>query len=376
MKILQIFSFNCRFFFFHFHFDLNLQSNLFIFIVKFSIFSGDLNWNWANFLFSNCEILWKVCKFSFWNAGFYFFDSLIFHLQRIRVNDWTVFHHFRSVEMKKSFPTVLFSDKNIRTKNKVFCFREEMLVFSIDSSARDFIDASNDFCFTWINLWKKREKLSRWDFPLSIELCANLVEFVFLFELSAEEMIHWFVVLSFLRENSSKKRTFFFFLSIERRKMKSINERRDFHRSLSHLSVNRVVGKNQLSQRENHFNETFSQSMKNFFSSSQKTKVISLRIKSSWDSWLLHLDKNRWKSISRLILFVEQNAKSFLRTTKKKLSMVEENFSFINSSKEQSEAKIGKKMFIESLFSSQGAGQLFTASISIVPFNELIQFLH
>ena len=49
----------------------------------------------------------------------------------------------------------------------------------------------------------------------------------------------------------------------------------------------------------------FSQLMKNFLSSSQKTKLISLRWKYSWDRSLFYLDKKRWKSISRLILFVE-----------------------------------------------------------------------
>ena len=190
-------------------------------------------------------------------SSIFIFDSLIFHLQRIWVIDWTVFHHFRWVEMKKSFPTVLFSNKNIRMKNKVFCFREEMLVFSIDSSARDFIDASNDFCFTWINLRNKKRKVVTMRF--SVEHRTAPISSNLSFYLSCRQKKWSIGLLSCLFSERIRRRNeyFFFFLSIERRKMKSINERRDFHRSLSHLSVSRVVEKNQLSQRENHFNETF-----------------------------------------------------------------------------------------------------------------------
>ena len=58
--------------------------------------------------------------------------------------------------------------------------------------------------------------------------------------------------------------------------------------------------------------------MKNCFSLSKKTKFTPLRWKYSWDRSLFYLDKKRWTSISSLTLFVEQNAKSPLRTTLKK----------------------------------------------------------
>ena len=146
--------------------------------------------------------------------------------------------------------------------------------------------------------------------------------------------------------------------------------------------MSRVVEKNQLSERENHFNEMFSQLMKNCFPSSQKTKLTSVRWKYSWYRSLFYLDKKRWNSISRLILFIEQNAKSSLRKimkNKKKSLIVQQNFSFVNSLQEQSEAETEKKISIQSVFKARRSSIIhhlaFRRFRSMSWFNSFINFL-
>ena len=223
-------------------------------------------------------------------------------------------------------------------------FREETFIFSIDSSARDFvigfsskIDASNDlFCLNKVEqIFRiKREKLSLKDFPQSINSGPIFIKYRRIslysswrhntakkYRLVFYLVIYFTTTYRLFSERIHRRNEHFFFcwsLPVNRTYK---DEVRSWKTRLSssvsdlwiNLSVSRVVEKNQLSERENHFNETFSQPMKKFFSLSKKTKLTSLRWKYSWDRSLFYLGKNRWKSISRLLLFVEQNARNSRR---------------------------------------------------------------
>ena len=101
----------------------------------------------------------------------FIFDWLIFQLHRISKIYSTVFLHQFFIDFSelkwKDLSTAFFSDKSVRIKKKCFVlfpWEKKRWLFSIDSSARDFviglslkIDASNDLCFAWIKLNKSSE---------------------------------------------------------------------------------------------------------------------------------------------------------------------------------------------------------------------------
>ena len=119
---------------------------------------------------------------------------------------------------------------------------------------------------------------------------------------------------------------FFLFLSIEHRKMKSVNKRRNFH--FQFFICERICQWTKLSRRFNCQKEKIIlmrhsvNRCKIFFFSSKKTKMIYFQIKSSWDRLLFYFNKKWIKCINDLIFFVEQNAKFSLGKSHRSLNKI------------------------------------------------------
>ena len=173
---------------------------------------------------------------------------------------------------EKLFPLFFFSDKSIPKKKKCFVLFllekkrwsfQSILLWEIWEFSSSIVDETrcverSMFCLNKVEhiFGIKREKLSLWDFPLSINSAPISIKYrrISLYSswrhkrgtkhrLVSCLVFHLTTTIVFSQRESVEETNIFSFvdllLSIERTKMKSVNERRDFH--LGFWSLNKSV---------------------------------------------------------------------------------------------------------------------------------------
>ena len=301
--------------------------------------------------------------------------------------------------MKSIFPLFFFSDKSIPKKKKCFVLFplekkrwsfQSILLWEIWEFSPSIIDETrcverSMFCLNKVEqiFGIKREKLSLWDFPLSINFAPISIKYrrislysswqhsrVTKHRLVSCLVFHQTTTIVFSQREFVEETNIFSFVdllfSIERTKMKSVNERREFH--LRVLISDQICQWAELSRTINSLRE----------------KITSMRRSLNWRKiFSLHhrkqnsllLDENAaeivrcstWIKSSEsqsVVWFYSLNKMLNLLFEKswkilKKSLIVQQNFSFVNSLQEQSEAETEKKKSPFSQFSRRGAVRLF-----------------
>ena len=248
------------------------------------------------------------------------------------------------------------------------------------------------FVFCWNEVEQifgiKREKLSLWDFPLSINSAPISIKSRRISHHSTQRhnratkhrlvsslIFHLTTTIVFSQTEFVEETNIFsfadLFLSIERTKMKSVNERRDFH--LRFLICEQICQWVELSRTINSLREKIT-SMKRslnrstiFFITENRTDFSSKKIPlqmvrcSTWIKTGESQSVVRFYSVNKMEKFS---------------SIVEENFSFVNLLKAQSEAEIEKKSSFSHCFQGEMQFDCARLRISSTSFNELIQVIH